>query len=91
MVHVHLKDGIKKNGKCEGVPVGKGDVDWEGQFRSLAIDGYTGYVSLETHYRKSHKISEDQMALPKGAAFSLGGYEATKESLIFWRNLLEKI
>jgi hypothetical protein len=29
--------------------------------------------------------------MPKGAAFSAGGYEATKESLELWKALLESI
>ena len=89
--HVHLKDGNKKSGKPEGVPIGTGEVDWEGQFRALVSDGYTGYVSLETHYRPGKEIPENLIAMPKGAAFSWGGYEATKESLGLWKKILEKI
>jgi sugar phosphate isomerase/epimerase len=89
--HVHLKDSINRDGKKEGTPIGKGQVNWEGQFRALAADGYSGYVSLETHYRHAKDIPEEQLALPKGSAFSLGGYEATKESLDSWKELLEKI
>ena len=91
MVHVHLKDGVRSGGNVEGVPIGKGDVNWEAQFRALVKDGYSGYVSLETHYRHKSKISEDLIALPKGSAFSLGGYEATRESLGLWKEMLEKI
>jgi sugar phosphate isomerase/epimerase len=89
--HVHLKDGIKKNGKVEAAPIGKGEVDWAGQFRALLADDYSGYVSLETHYRKVHDIPEELIAMPKGAAFSLGGYEATRESLDLWNILMGKI
>ena len=91
MVHVHLKDGRRKAGTPEGAPIGQGDVDWLGQFRALKNDGYSGYISLETHYRHSGKISEALIAMPKGAAFSLGGYEATKESLGLWKNMLAKL
>ncbi|MDR0495741.1 MAG: sugar phosphate isomerase/epimerase [Treponema sp.] len=91
MAHVHMKDGVKKNGKAEGAPIGKGEVDWEGQLRALLADGYSGYISLETHYRLTQKISEELLAMPKGAAFSLGGYEATRESLDLWKTLMDKI
>ena len=91
IAHVHMKDGINKDGKREGVPIGTGQVDWEGQLRALIADGYSGYVSLETHYRHTQKIPEKLMAMPKGAAFSLGGYEATRESLDRWKTLMEKI
>ena len=91
IAHVHLKDGIKKEGKAEGAPVGSGGVDWEGQFRALIADGYSGYVSLETHYRHTGKIPEGLIAMPKGAAFSCGGYEATRESLVLWKEMLDRI
>jgi sugar phosphate isomerase/epimerase len=91
MAHMHLKDGAKKNGKAEGRPVTKGDVDLEGQFRALIADGYSGYVSLETHYRPAHKLSEELLTMPKGAAFSYDGYEATDESLGLWKALLDRI
>jgi sugar phosphate isomerase/epimerase len=91
MAHMHLKDGTRKSGKAEGAPVTKGDVDFEGQFRALIADGYSGYVSLETHYRPAHKLSEELLAMPKGAAFSYGGYEATDESLGLWKALMDRI
>jgi sugar phosphate isomerase/epimerase len=91
MAHMHLKDGARKNGKAEGRPVTKGDVDFEGQFRALIADGYPGYVSLETHYRPAHKLSGELLAIPKGAAFSYGGYEATDESLRLWKALLGRV
>lgn len=91
MVHVHLKDSAMIEGKPMGVPVSKGDVDFEGQFRRLIQDGYEGYVSLETHYRPAHLISKELLKMPKGSAFSHGGQEATEESLILWEQLMDKI
>jgi sugar phosphate isomerase/epimerase len=91
MAHIHMKDSINKNGKREGVPIGKGQVDWEGQLRALIADGYSGYISLETHYRHTQEIPEEMLALPRGTAFSLGGYEATRENLEHWKTLMEKI
>ncbi|MDR3147857.1 MAG: sugar phosphate isomerase/epimerase [Treponema sp.] len=91
MAHMHLKDATKRNGKPEGTPVTKGDLDLEGQFRALIADGYSGYVSLETHYRPAHTLSEELLAMPKGAAFSRGGYEATDESLGLWKALLDRV
>ena len=37
--------------KYEWAPVGAGVVDWVGQFRAFAKDGYHYAVSLETHWR----------------------------------------
>jgi len=90
-VHMHLKDSKIIDGKPMGVPVGTGDVDFEGQFKRIIQDGYTGYVALETHYRPAHLISEELMAMPKGSAFSHGGLEATEESLILWKELMVRI
>lgn len=91
MAHVHLKDSAMIDGKPTGVPVSKGDVDFEGQFSRLIKDGYEGYVALETHYRPAHLISKELLEMPKGSAFSHGGQEATEESLVLWQELLDKI
>ena len=52
--HMHIKDLVRdpKTGKTHYVPVGKGVVDFPGQFRALIKDGYQGTMSLETHYRR---------------------------------------
>ena len=82
LLHIHIKDAIIQNGEAVCVPFGTGVVDYEGQFKALSRDKYEGYLVMETHYRLKHNLSEDLMTLPKGSAFSLGGYEATEESLI---------
>jgi len=52
MVHMHLKDAVrdKDNGEIRFVAVGSGEIDYEGQFKALIEDGYSGCVSIETHY-----------------------------------------
>jgi L-ribulose-5-phosphate 3-epimerase len=51
--HCHCKDVTKKSdGKgYEWAPVGRGTIDWIGQFTALKRDGYHFTVSLETHWR----------------------------------------
>jgi L-ribulose-5-phosphate 3-epimerase len=51
--HCHCKDVVKTaDGKgYDWAPVGKGLVDWAGQFAALKRDGYHFAVSLETHWR----------------------------------------
>ncbi|MDT7814549.1 MAG: hypothetical protein QOJ42_4465, partial [Acidobacteriaceae bacterium] len=50
--HCHAKDVVRPAGKkYEWAPVGAGVVDWVGQFRAFAKDGYRYAVSLETHWR----------------------------------------
>lgn len=49
--HCHCKDTVKKGtGSYDWAPVGKGLVDWIGQFKALKNDGYHFAVSLETHW-----------------------------------------
>jgi L-ribulose-5-phosphate 3-epimerase len=48
--HCHCKDAIKKGAGYEWAAMGKGMIDWVGQFRSLKRDGYRHVVSLETHW-----------------------------------------
>ncbi|MGH9529437.1 MAG: sugar phosphate isomerase/epimerase family protein [Terriglobales bacterium] len=50
--HVHCKDVQRKpDGKYEWAAMGRGVIDWLGQFRALKRDGYHYAVSLETHWR----------------------------------------
>jgi sugar phosphate isomerase/epimerase len=51
--HVHCKDAVKgADGKTwEWAAMGRGVIDWAGQFRALKQDGYRRAVTLETHWR----------------------------------------
>jgi L-ribulose-5-phosphate 3-epimerase len=51
--HCHCKDVNRKpDGKgTDWAPMGKGIIDWKGQFAALKRDGYHYTVSLETHWR----------------------------------------
>jgi L-ribulose-5-phosphate 3-epimerase len=51
--HVHCKDAVrKKDGSgWEWMAMGRGVIDWAGQFRALKQDGYRRAVTLETHWR----------------------------------------
>jgi L-ribulose-5-phosphate 3-epimerase len=50
--HLHCKDAARRaDGKWEWVAMGKGVVDWAGQFRALKSDGYRHACTLETHWR----------------------------------------
>lgn len=50
--HVHVKDGSinSTDGTHRWTVVGEGDIDYVGQFHELRKEGYSGYISLETHY-----------------------------------------
>ncbi len=51
--HCHCKDTIKKpDGTAyDWAAMGRGIIDWKGQFAALKRDGYHFAVSLETHWR----------------------------------------
>jgi sugar phosphate isomerase/epimerase len=51
--HCHCKDVAKKpDGKSyDWAAMGRGIIDWTGQFAALKRDGYRFAVSLETHWR----------------------------------------
>lgn len=88
LTHVHIKDAVIVNGEISCVKTGTGLVNYPALLRRLAADGYEGWLSIETHYRKSLHLTEDQMRLPQGAAFSAGGMEATAECAIALHELL---
>lgn len=49
--HCHVKDVAKTDKGLEWAAMGKGTIDWAGQFAALKHDGYRQAVSLETHWR----------------------------------------
>jgi sugar phosphate isomerase/epimerase len=55
--HMHVKDMRKDPaaGKFRYVPVGKGEIDYRGQFKALRDDGYDGTMSIETSYVRPDK------------------------------------
>ena len=58
--HCHCKDAAKKAGGTgyQWMPMGKGTINWVGQFQALRQAGYTLGVSLETHWRGSGSPEE---------------------------------
>lgn len=92
IVHVQLKDFQRTaEGKAEAVRLRTGDADYAGQFKALKADGYSGYLSLETHWRVRREIPEDLLHRPKGSVFSFGGEEATRLCLQSLREMLAQV
>jgi L-ribulose-5-phosphate 3-epimerase len=48
--HCHCKDVTRNGQKYEWAAMGRGVIDWIGQFKALKRDGYRQAVSLETHW-----------------------------------------
>lgn len=90
--HVHIKDvTYDDDGKPYCLKIGDGDVPFPDVLAALARDGYEGYLSLETHYRKDSRLSDAQMLHPRGDAFSAGGRSAMEESLDSVRTMLRDL
>ena len=93
IIHVHLKDGVKDTPDgpvC--VPMCEGDIDYRGQLAALIEDGYTGCLSLETHWRpKPDQIDKELLDRPGGQEFSDLGEEASRICLENTLQLLRDI
>ena len=67
--HVHIKDARVSDpgtGLIEWRAVGQGEVDWAAQFAALRRDGYSGGLSLETHWHpvgKPDKVEDSRISL----------------------------
>ena len=89
--HIHIKDTIRATPESYCVKVGDGEVNYPELLQVLKQDGYSGFLSMETHYRHNTTLSEDQMRIPGGIAFSDGGTLAMAESIASLRLMLEKV
>ena len=88
--HIHIKDPKLINGKAECVKVGEGGiVNYSLIFKELIKAKYSGHVMLETHYRKNVELTEDQLKRPGGSKFTDGAFEASEESIIALKNIIE--
>jgi sugar phosphate isomerase/epimerase len=57
--HMHCKDVVRQaDGTFEWAAMGRGIIDFAGQFRALANAGYSGTVSLETHWKGAGSAEE---------------------------------
>lgn len=57
--HMHLKD-VKRtaDGSYDWECMGRGIIDYAGQFRAMMKDGYRGTMSLETHWKGAGTMEE---------------------------------
>jgi len=92
LIHMHIKDAVldpQAEGGARCVPVGEGGyIDYPGQFQALIDMGYEGACSLETHWRLSSQLTEEEMNRPGGAAFSAGGEDSSRICLEKINNMI---
>ncbi len=69
---VHVKDAVRVDDDriAEHVPVGEGDAGLRQLFSRLKRDGYSGYLSLETHWRPVRRLEKELVDKPGGQAYS---------------------
>ena len=60
--HVHFKDA-EMDDRGNRQYVVHGQIDWAGQIKALASDGYEGYISIETHLRPKVQVARTELDL----------------------------
>lgn len=88
--HIHLKDAVIKNGHTEAFCIGNGLVGYEKLLNHIA-GSYDGGLAIETHYRKKSELTDRQLQLPGGSAFTDGAYEASEECADALNKLIERV
>jgi sugar phosphate isomerase/epimerase len=90
--HVHIKDVVvSENGEPHCVLVGSGQIPYTTLLQRLKNDGYSGYLSLEPHYRNTHELSDEQMLHPKGSKFSEGGLSVMEDNIKSIKEILQNL
>jgi sugar phosphate isomerase/epimerase len=69
---VHVKD---PTGSRLYTRLGAGDLPWREIIAALAANRFSGFLSLETHWRLGRVLSQPERDEPWGEAFSWDGYE----------------
>ena len=65
IVHVHVKDAVKENGKWRYVQVGKGEAPLKEALGALVKGGYNGYYAFEWEKRWHPTIAEPEIVIPE--------------------------
>lgn len=65
IVHVHVKDAVKENGKWRYVQVGKGEAPLKEAFSALQKGGYKGFYAFEWEKKWHPTIEEPEVVIPE--------------------------
>ena len=92
LAHVHVKDAQldPQTGEPVAAELGKGAIDWTAQLKALKSDSYTGFLSLETHWREV-PLDEKILNQPGGAAFSDKGEMASRICMKNLKQMLKEL
>lgn len=86
LAHVHIKDMVRTADAYDPACIGEGEVNFAAIFDALRRDGYSGYATLETHWRVQERMDEGLMTRPQGSGFSSGGEAASRICLDILRD-----
>ncbi len=65
IVHVHVKDAVREDGKWRYVQVGKGEAPLKEALGALVEGGYKGYYTFEWEKRWHPTIAEPEVVIPE--------------------------
>lgn len=83
IVHVHVKDArVERDGERHCVFMGEGQCRWPEQLQALKDDGYSGYISLETHVNPEQ--FPEHLRERYGAWLTGEGREASSRVCLAW-------
>ncbi|MGO7186151.1 sugar phosphate isomerase/epimerase family protein [Rhizobium brockwellii] len=82
--HIHVKDPVASE---RYVKIGQGEVGWLDLLGALKRESFSGWLSLETHWRSERILSRDERNMPWGDLFSRGGFQPTIECILEMRRL----
>jgi len=71
---------VRRDGKWEWMAMGRGTIDWAGQFRALRRDGYRHACTLETHWRGAGSPEESSRQSFAGMKALLEKAESTSQA-----------
>ncbi|NLO82869.1 MAG: sugar phosphate isomerase/epimerase [Clostridiales bacterium] len=65
ILHTHIKDHKRNNGKFDLCPVGEGDIPIRDIIKTLKADGYTGYFSFEWEKKWHPELMDAEIVYPR--------------------------
>ncbi|MCM5693042.1 sugar phosphate isomerase/epimerase [Sinorhizobium meliloti] len=84
--HIHVKDPVAGE---RYVKLGCGEVGWQELLPTLKAQKYSGWLSLETHWRFDRILSANERRMPWGEGFTQGGFQPTIECIIELKRLYD--
>jgi len=86
IAHVHVKDPIyESDSNRTYVRFGEGQLDIPKLLHTLQEHNYSGFLSVESHWRTDRQFTPEELDMPGGYEFSRNGTESVVDSIRFLR------